>query len=673
MMKEKTRKTEDVSGRFYQWPAVLVFSLLIFGVSAAAGILTSAPTTFIETPAVLDTFDFSAGIGEMNDDLYDSWPNQLYTPADFAAGSTVEPSFSYSSSNNKARDYFRYETYRLTVNLKPGEYAINFSSPTYAGRVWINGVLVSETGTVSDRKETFVPKTDVETVAFTATDQPTEFVIQRANYVHKQGGIGRIYLGPQDQILQFVEKEEMKQVWEIGFLAIAGLFFFGVFLFFHGQRQFLWFSLACLMIALRSLFTWPKLIMLMLPDLDWGIGHRTELSSMTLAYFFLLMFYDEAFRHTGSRIAKEIAVSACMASVLLVLFLPSLTYSYLTQVLMYVDALALLVYFCFLFRGVIRRWHEFDQMEYMLLIAGIASASILSLADLFRYHISKDINLTLIGMLVLVLLTSMALVIGLKKTQDALDAAAQREADMKKVNQTLSELSRIRTDFMASMSHELRTPLTVMASYAGVTKMQIEQNAVDKQTTENLDVIQKEAVRMGRMVEQMKNVAQNRENKVDAVPTDLCRLLQQAAVFCRPVVEKNRNLITTKLPEEPLIVRVVPDSILQVLYNLIFNSNRHCHDSRIVLEAEKNQDHAEVQIIDHGDGIAADVLPHVFERGFSKDGSSGLGLAVCQEIMEDSGGSIRILSRVKEGTRVILDLPLEAENENKEADSDSGR
>ena len=41
--------------------------------------------------------------------------------------------------------------------------------------------------------------------------------------------------------------------------------------------------------------------------------------------------------------------------------------------------------------------------------------------------------------------------------------------------------------------------------------------------------------------------------------------------------------------------------------------------------------------------------------------------------MEDSGGSIRILSRVKEGTRVILDLPLEAENENKEADSDSGR
>jgi signal transduction histidine kinase len=74
---------------------------------------------------------------------------------------------------------------------------------------------------------------------------------------------------------------------------------------------------------------------------------------------------------------------------------------------------------------------------------------------------------------------------------------------------------------------------------------------------------------------------------------------------------------------------------------------------------------AELEVEDHGDGIAPDALPHVFERFYRGDasrsretGGSGLGLAICKAMVDAAGGRIGIRSAVGQGTRVRVEFPL---------------
>lgn len=103
----------------------------------------------------------------------------------------------------------------------------------------------------------------------------------------------------------------------------------------------------------------------------------------------------------------------------------------------------------------------------------------------------------------------------------------------------------------------------------------------------------------------------------------------------------------------------MPDSILQVLYNLIANANRHCRESVIIVRARRIDDMVEVDVVDHGNGMDPVLAQHAFEAGVSGDEGSGLGLALCRQIVEDGGGTIALRSSIGSGTTVTFTLPAE--------------
>ena len=639
------------------WPALLSYFCILLALMACVSLRTAVQVPLLSTRAQLDAFDFSGSVGKIDRNLFDFYAEKLYTPADFAAGRTGEPTYTADSADNASRQYVAYGTYRLVLSLPAGQvFALSADSATYAQKVWVNGQLLSEVGTVSADKAGFVPRTDHYTVCFTAAGGPTEIVVQRANFVHKSGALFEIDLGPQTLVFANVTRTLYRAILPLGILFAASLFFFGVSLFFPHRRQFLWFSLACLSFGIRSGFVSPKTVMILFPALDWYFGHRLECCSMISSCLFMLLFYNAAFPRAVPKAVRYTGYALCGAGLGVYALLPSVQYSALTQAGVYAAAAYLLAYGLCFAAALLQKKVRLADTPHILMAGGVLITIACSVCDEWLYRKTRDYNFSQNGMLLFTVLTSLALALQMREAEDALDDAAARERQMRQKTRELSDLYRVRSELLSDISHELKTPLTVISGYAGLTKMQLEKQAVDQRTPANLDTIQQEAVRLGALVEQLKTVSSDK-NALAPVRADAAAALRRAADFCSPICEKNRNRIEVAVPDGPLYAYFVPDSLLQVLYNLITNASRHCRDSVIRLKAEKTENCVTVTVTDSGDGIAPGQLPHVFERGVSGDASTGLGLSLCRDIIENGGGTITIESAPGHGTAVTFTLP----------------
>jgi signal transduction histidine kinase len=246
---------------------------------------------------------------------------------------------------------------------------------------------------------------------------------------------------------------------------------------------------------------------------------------------------------------------------------------------------------------------------------------------------SLPLGLAETGMLVFIFLNMIALTLQFSRTETELDEARRSERETQEKNRLLDEMSRLKSDFLANISHEMRTPLTVMASYAGLTAMQIRQGALNEKSLDNLSIIQREAKRLAGLVEQLKEVSLEKERQLALTDTDARTLLRDAADFCEPICRKNKNRIMVSTG--PIALRVNTDSIFQTLVNLIVNASRHTKEGIIQLSAEEMDDFVTVTVRDDGEGIPPERLANLFERGVSADNSTGLGLPICKEIIEE--------------------------------------
>lgn len=629
--------------------------LLVFALAAA---LSSTAWVVrdvqdVATPGELAAFDFSTGVGRIQRVLFDFYPGKLYSPEELESGD-IRSSDPYAAD----RKTVSCATCRLVLHLKAGQvYGLNGDSATYAQKLWVDGKLLSRVGTVSETAEGFVPKTCNYTVYFTAGDGPTVIVIQRSNFVHASGDFFEVNLGPAGLITALTSGRLLRVELVFGAMTTASVFFLAAFFFFRERKELLYFSAACILSAIRSSFVSPKPVMVLLPDLNWYLGHKIECCSLLAAALFLLLFYNAVFRDVVPKWLRLTGYGLTGAAFCLYALLPSRVYSRLTGPVDLVIAGYFLVYLAALLTGVFLHRSVRTPGNLLVLLGGGVSIGC-GLLDALRYHHAADINLMQTGLLALIYTVMLGLMLRMRETRRALAESSRREETILAHNRELRQLDAIRTGFLADVSHEMRTPLTVMSSYAGLTKMQIQSGRVDDQTLENLDVIQHEAVRLGAMTEQLKLSSVRREQAQRETICDLGAMLRSVARFCTPICERNENRIELKLASAPLRVLVVEDTIFQVLYNLIVNASRHSRGSAITLSAAAADGFAQVRVSDRGSGMDAETLAHVFDRGYSRDGSSGLGLPLCKTIVEEHGGKIWLTSIPGRGTDVFFTLPL---------------
>ncbi len=231
-------------------------------------------------------------------------------------------------------------------------------------------------------------------------------------------------------------------------------------------------------------------------------------------------------------------------------------------------------------------------------------------------------------------------------------------------------MERTQREFVANVSHELRTPLT---SIMGYVETMLDTEPVQDHVREYLETVLKNATRMRRLTEDLLVLARvedaDRTLRRTAVPADV--LLEEAVLLAEaaPFGDEARFEIAATTS---IAVLADEHAVSQVLGNLLENAVKYggVDAPRVVLAARVMDEgrFVEFRVQDFGAGIALEHQEQIFERFYRVDkarsresGGTGLGLAIARHLIQEHGGTLRVVSALGEGSSFLFTLPVSPE------------
>ena len=239
--------------------------------------------------------------------------------------------------------------------------------------------------------------------------------------------------------------------------------------------------------------------------------------------------------------------------------------------------------------------------------------------------------------------------------------------------QTMSDdaeqANRLKDEFLATVSHELRTPLNAVMGWA---RMLGSMQLPPERAKHALTIIDRNAAILAHLIEDLLDVSRIVAGTLHLAPqpVDLLAVAQAAIDAVQPLAAAGKvDVRFTPDPEGIEPVNGDPDRLQQVLWNLLANAIKFTPEGgRVDLFIQPSGDQIEIRVVDTGQGISPDFLPHVFERfrqahgtPTRRHGGLGVGLAIVRQLVELHGGTVRAASEgLGRGSTFTVRLPTSA-------------
>ena len=251
-----------------------------------------------------------------------------------------------------------------------------------------------------------------------------------------------------------------------------------------------------------------------------------------------------------------------------------------------------------------------------------------------------------------------------KKSDDEMGELVDSINDM---SMKIDQAERTQSEFISSVSHELRTPLTAINGWAETLYNGEVRDAAD--VKKGMAIIVSEAQRLTRMVEELLEFSRMETGRfnLSVEPIDILAELEDAVYTYREFFRrKGLELAYTECEEELPIISGDPERLRQVFCNLLDNADKHGGSGgQVEVSVGREEDQVAIRIRDHGPGVPEEELPFIkykFYKGSSKARGSGIGLAVCDEIVNSHNGSLDIGNASGGGCVVTIRLPIGVES-----------
>ncbi len=241
------------------------------------------------------------------------------------------------------------------------------------------------------------------------------------------------------------------------------------------------------------------------------------------------------------------------------------------------------------------------------------------------------------------------------------DELAELAESINYMTDEIDRTDKIKNEFISTVSHELRTPLTAIKGWTE-TLLCINESK-DETLNSGLRVIQNETERLYALVEDLLDFSRMESGRMvlHLKKIDVIAELDDAVFVLRDRATREGKEIFYSSPDYPAPVNADPDRIKQVFVNVIDNAIKYTPaGGRISIVAMIGSQSINIRVADTGCGISPEDLPRIKEKFYKANLStkgSGIGLAVCDEIINLHKGTLEITSTLGEGTEVNITLP----------------
>lgn len=234
--------------------------------------------------------------------------------------------------------------------------------------------------------------------------------------------------------------------------------------------------------------------------------------------------------------------------------------------------------------------------------------------------------------------------------------------EIREKNNEIENAASFKNQVLGMVAHDLRNPLAAVES----TAMIMELEEIDADTRENIEIIKASCVKARGIITDLLDAARNdTANKIETTSIDL-------NVFVRKIIDSwkihndTKNHLVFHASNTPLFAQVNKEKFHRVMDNLISNAIKFSKESeKIDITLGREGFMATIEVKDRGVGIPEDMIPHLFDR-FSKAGrpgvrgeqSTGLGLSIVKQIIEQHNGKITVTSTDGKGSIFKISLPV---------------
>jgi len=250
---------------------------------------------------------------------------------------------------------------------------------------------------------------------------------------------------------------------------------------------------------------------------------------------------------------------------------------------------------------------------------------------------------------------------------DDIDTRKRTEIELRAAKEQAEDANAAKTNFLARMSHELRTPLNAILGLSDMMLALRGRMTADKQFEYVEDIREAGRILLSH-IEDVLDFARIDAGDLRLRPeaVDLRIAIARVMRIMRPIARQHGVRIRADLPRSMPSVLMDRRALEQTALNLLSNAVAHSPAGGwVAIEAGREDNRACITVMDSGCGIPPEELDKVFEPfhqvgspDVARQAGTGLGLAIVKQLLERSGGDIRIASEVGKGTRVTFSLPL---------------
>ena len=579
-------------------------------------------------------------------------PNRIQVPGDWRSGFPDKSASSYG-----------YGTYRLRILTDPLESPVSFwfQKIEAASVAEINGFVdgspgKGNIGKPADHPKEYIPKRLSYTSTYTERGtQELVVLIRVANFEnpYKGGILHSIRFGSQAAI-------DTERWYSIGFqlvtfivLLLHGLYACILYLLNRSERSLLLFCLLILSAAISVVSDYDNLLMLWIPfNYGWALKIRM-LSYLWTAFFFLYFCRSFLAITQGGKWFFRFTAVLSSYSVFLALSPPWLVHA--TESRFHIFILFYIFPFCWGIFDMLRA-HRIKQPAEGTIFLLLTTAAILS--NVAWGFLDEYLEVTLVYypidlIAAIISFSTFWFKKFFRNTQENL-----------KLNRELQEADKLKDQFLTNTSHELRTPLHGIMNIAE-TILHRESERLSETGKKDMALMVTISRRMSALLSDLLDAAQLRERrlKLKTKPLHIQSVVPAVVSMLGYMHESKPIRMTVDIGTHTPAVIADEQRIVQILHNLLHNALKFTEKGTVSVTAELHGSYVWIHVADTGVGMDEETLARIFLpyeqgiHGFNDGRGIGLGLSICQQLIELHGGQLTVRSEPGRGSVFSFSLP----------------